>query len=222
MANGKTHPGTQLPQGVNARAVRPTVEHGRWTACALLICVLAGCQPQHSSDGMTASDRSTPATLVGPTDRSLPLLTGATTAPGREFTSVSAIFAVIPATILPGPAGNWTEVKINAANRVLAREVLGHPARIAGRVRSIGIAPGTFNPRYTGLPRTRLGQPAIGEIPVTLYAYFPPSSTEQLAAINPGDPIAATGTLSRADLTAEPNGHGIRLNVDLIDCHASR
>ena len=105
---------------------------------------------------------------------------------------------------------------------MLAREVLGHPARIAGRVRSIGIAPGTFNPRYTGLPRTRLGQPALGKIPLTLYAYSPADSSEQHATINPGDQIAATGTLSRAELTEEPNGHGVRLNVDLIDRHASR
>jgi hypothetical protein len=132
------------------------------------------------------------------------------------------MFDVIPATIRPGPAGNWTTLKMDAANDVLAREVLGHPARIEASVRTIGVAPGTFNPRYKGLPRARLGQPAIGEVPVTLYAYFPVRAKEQVAAINPGDPLAAGGTVSRAQLTEEPNGHGVRLNVDLMDCRAGQ
>jgi len=37
---------------------------------------------------------------------------------------------------------------------------------------------------------------------------------ELVAAINPGDEIVATGTISRAELTDEPNGNGVRLNVD--------
>jgi hypothetical protein len=224
MATAQTLSGVELLRRLKVKAVWPWIGHGHWIASVLLICVLAGCQPQHSPEVMAAGDHpaAAPAPTGNPVESTGPPSTGLTTAPGREFTSIAAIFSVVPPTIRPGPAGNWTELKISAANRVLAREALGRPARIAARVRSVGIAPGTFNPRYAGLPRTRLAQAALGQIPVTLYAYFPPRATEQLAAINPGDSIVASGTLCRADLTPEPNGNGVRLNVDLIDCHSSR
>ena len=183
---------------------------------AVLGCAVLGCEPQHSTAAGPASAASG-VDQVGPVVQPR---SGQPTVAGREFTSVTAIFDVLPATVRPGPAGNWTKLRIDAANDVLAREVLGHPARIEAPVRAVGLAPGTINPRYKGLPRARLGQPAIGEVPVTLYAYFPVGSKEQVAAINPGDRLAAGGTISRAQLTEEPNGHGVRLNVDLMDCHA--
>lgn len=133
-----------------------------------------------------------------------------------------ALFDVVPATIRPGPSGDWTQLKIDAANGVLVREVVGQRARITARVQAVGVASGRINRRYAGLPRARLGQAAIGEIPVTLYVYFPAGSKEQVAVINPGDEIVADGTISRAQLTEEPNGHGVRLNVDLTGCSAGK
>lgn len=135
-----------------------------------------------------------------------------------EFTSVSAMFDTVPAAIRPGPSGEWTKLKVAAANDVLARDVLGHAGRITARAQVVGIAPGTVNPRVAGLPRARLAQAAIGEIPVSLYVYFDANAKGQVAAINPGDQIAITGTISRVQLTGEPNGHGVRLNVDLMNC----
>lgn len=128
------------------------------------------------------------------------------------------MFEVVPDAVRPGLSGDWTRLKVDAANGVLARDVVGQRARIAARVQAVGVAPGKINSRYAGLPRMRLRQDAIGEMPVTLYAYFPADAKEQAAAINPGDEVLARGTISRAQLTQEPNGHGVRLNIDLTDC----
>ncbi|HXE56328.1 MAG TPA: hypothetical protein VN541_25095 [Tepidisphaeraceae bacterium] len=189
-----------------------------------LVAIIAGCQPHSAPPSAQTGPRpvATGETAPDSTAAGAAATTRPSSTSGREFTSVPAMFDVIPATFLSDASGNWTDLKIAAANRVLAREVLGHPAKLTARVKAAGIAPGTFDRRLTGLPRTHLSQPAIGETPVTLYAYFPKACIEHVATINPGEQITVSGAVSRAELTREPNGHGVRLNVDLGGCQIAK
>lgn len=223
-----------------------TVKHH--IVCGLTaLTLLAGCkertstEPTGSKDGhTTATVEQRPAIAAAPQLASQPAQrpeaappppTTRASAAARTYTTVREIFAVVPQAVVPKAANGWTDLKIAAANRDLSSQVVDHPARLEMRVREVGVTAAPRRKRrgkggkpnaqaLAGLPRLAASESPAGNVLVSVWAYFSEGAIEQVAAINPNDTVAVTGTITRADLTRD--GNGVKLNIDLSDCAATK
>jgi len=117
-------------------------------------------EPQQPTTARIEPTLPTPQTAVS--SRPEVTSTPVPAAPVKKFDSVSEILNAVPENLRPNRPEEWSDLKLAAANNVLAGRVLNHPALIQINVDQAEITPGG---EYAGLPRVLAQQPIQPSIP---------------------------------------------------------
>ncbi|HSI32080.1 MAG: hypothetical protein ACAI43_12585 [Phycisphaerae bacterium] len=127
--------------------------------------------------------------------------------PRKEYASPQEMLNAVPPEVMPLPKGKWTAVQIEATNAKLKASVVGQPASISFKVRTID---------KTGDGRRRIIAEKIdvrGEATFQ-HAYFTEDKVALLAKVKAGEVIRVTGTVSGCYIDSK----GPFFQVVLSDC----
>ena len=134
--------------------------------------------------------------------------------PEPKFISVSQIIDVVPKNLRPDGGEEWTDLKIAAANEILADKAVNQLTLTHAKVDYAELTPGG---EYAGFPRMLAQQPEGVDTHVTLWCYFPKKALADAAELKKNDFVAVTGKIAYAKFD-----HNRALTINLTDCDATK
>jgi hypothetical protein len=142
---------------------------------------------------------------------------GATTKPAtqattRPFTDDMQIVQSIPMKLWPSDMSTWTQLKVDAVDKELAKSTKGKTATLKLTVERV--MTGTELRGHICVVAKTI---KLGELPVWHWCYFTEDHESELASLQPGDEETITGTVDPASMQVR-NDKVVALEIDLAQC----